>query len=196
MFKIFDSFPEEIVEDALKFHGELALGIILGFKIAVRALKEIDPSVDDSIVLTSETTRCIPDALQAVSRYLLMNGNYHVYTRTYDVGKLAIQITKNHEDLFRLVLSDEYVQNNPALNAWANLGKDKQVSAEEMREVMWNINIDDAFVKKPFVKRVKPEFKGKNVLPCPACGESTSRLSMVDVDGQLICKTCAFFQGD
>jgi formylmethanofuran dehydrogenase subunit E len=184
------------VDDALKFHGELAPGIILGFKMAMRALEEIEPSEEDSIVLTSETTRCIPDALQAVSRYLLVNGNYHVYTRTYDVGKLAIQVTKNHEDLFRLVLTDDYVQNNSALEAWAFLGKDKQVPAEEMRDVMWNIDIEAAFVKKSFVKRVKPEFKGKNVMPCPVCGESTSKLSMVEIDGQLICKTCAFFQSD
>ncbi len=187
-------FPREIVDDAVRLHKHLAPGIILAFKMALRALQEIGSiDRDDIIVLTSETTRCIPDGLQTISRHMLVNGGFHVFTRTYDVGKLSIQVTKNYKDLFRLVLNEDYLAENKDLHAWVYLPKESQLDLDGIRKVMWDIDIEKAFVTKPFTKHVKAEFKGKNVVKCAICGESTSRTSMVEQDGKVVCKTCAFF---
>lgn len=191
--KLIESFPQEIVEDAIRLHKHLAPGIILGFKMAMRALKELAPVEKDIITLTSETTRCVPDALQAVGRYVLQHGNFYLYFRTYDVGKLSIQATKNYKDQFRLVLNDDYLEKNKDFYAWVYLDKDQQRDLNEMRGVLWKININEAFDVVPFKKTIKPEFKGKQVIKCPVCGESTSRLSMIEHEGKITCKTCVFF---
>lgn len=186
--------PDSIIEDAIRMHKHLAPGIILGFKMAARALKELTPSQKDLVMLTSETTRCIPDGLQAVSRYLLVNGGYKIYTRTYDVGKLSIQVSMNYKDAFRLVLDDHYTKQHEVLHAWVFLPKDDQTGLERIREAMWDIDINEAFTLLPFEKHIKPRFKGKNIETCPSCGEATNALSMITIDGRRTCKTCAFFE--
>jgi formylmethanofuran dehydrogenase subunit E len=194
MIKLLAHFPREIIDDALKLHGHLAPGLIIGFKMALRALKEVHITKDDALMLTSETTRCVPDGMQAVSRYLLLHGGYHVYHRTYDVGKLAIQVSLNHEDLFRLVLDNDYVKKDPVFNAWANHGKGNTMPAKKIEDTLWNIDIDKAFIKKPFKKIVNVPIEGKDIVACPGCGEQTTRLTMVQHDGKLVCKTCAIFK--
>ena len=192
--EILHHFPQEITSEAVKMHGHLAPGIIVGFKLALRALKELQPEKEDVIILTSETTRCIPDGLQSLGRYLLLNGGYHVYHRTYDIGKLAIQVTKNHKDLFRIILNEDYVKKNATLNAWVNLGNPCKLPAKEITDALWNIDLEKGLLKKPFMKRVKAGLTGKEAVDCPGCGERTTRLTMVLQDGIYLCKTCAFFQ--
>lgn len=194
--RVVEELPGEIVEDAIRLHKHLAPGIILGFKMVQRALKEVQPGKEDVVILTSETTRCIPDGIQAIGRYLLLNGGYHVYLRTYDVGKLAMQVTVNYKDSFKIVLADDYLQENKEFYAWVFLTKDKQLPLEELRDVMWSIDIDRAFTLQRFKKRIKKEFKGKNILFCPDCGEATARNSMILYKDRLVCKTCAFFEKD
>ncbi len=188
------AFPKEIIDDAKNLHGHLAPGLIVGFKLALRALKELRPTKDDVVMLTSETTRCVPDGLQAVSRYLLGHGGFHVYFRVYDVGKLAIQVAKNHEDLFRLILNNDYIVKDPTLNAWANQGKCEKIPAKKIQDALWGIDIDKGIIKKPFKKVMKPNIEGKEVVTCPGCGEQTTRLTMVPHEGKVVCKACALFQ--
>ncbi len=187
-------FPQEIIDEAVKMHGYLAPGIIIGFKLALRALKELQPQKEDIIMLTSETTRCIPDGLQTLSRYLSLHGGYHLYHRAYDVGKLAIQVSKNHKDLFRIILNEEYVKSNVILNAWANLGRVRELDAKHVQVVLWDIDLDKGFLKKPFEKNIKANLAGKAAVDCPVCGERTTKLTMILQNGQYVCKTCAFFQ--
>ncbi len=191
---IIASFPQEITDDAKDLHGHLAPGLIIGFKLALRALKELQPSKDDVVMLTSETTRCVPDGLQAVSRYLLGHGGYHVYFRVYDVGKLAIQVSVNHQDQFRLIINNDYIVNDPVLNAWANKSKGEKPCAESIQDALWGIDIDKGITKKPFKKVMKGHIEGKEIVACPDCGEQTTRLTMVSHDGKVVCKTCALFQ--
>lgn len=187
-------FPREIIDDATRLHGHLAPGLIIGFKLALLALKELRIDKDDTIMFTSETTRCIPDGVQAMCRYLLVNGGYHVYLRTYDIGKLAIQVSKNHEDLFRIILDNEYIKKNPTLNAWANMGGCETVEAKKLEDALWAIDIDKAFLKKPFKKMLEPGAVDKAIVTCPGCGEQTAKMTMVEKDGKLLCKSCIIFK--
>ena len=186
-------FPQVIINEAKKLHGHLAPGTIVGFKLALRALRELKPNPEDIIILTSETTRCIPDGLQCLSRYLLLNGGFHVYHRTYDVGKLAIQVSKNNQDCFRLILNDSYIRENKTLNAWVNLGMGIMLDQEQLQNELWNLDLDAAFNKKSFKKLLKPNLRGREAILCPICGEKTTQLAMIAQDGKLICKICAFF---
>nr|MDO8084276.1 formylmethanofuran dehydrogenase subunit E family protein [Candidatus Sigynarchaeum springense] len=188
------NLPKEIIDDAVNMHGHLAPGLIVGFKLAQRALKEIRPTKDDVVMLTSETTRCVPDGLQVVCRYLLEHGGYHVYFRVYDVGKLAIQVAKNHEDQFRLIINNDYIKENPTLDAWANQGKCEKIPAKKIQDALWSIDIDKGIVKKPFKKVMRPDIEGKDIVACPGCGEQTTRLAMVTYKGGVVCKACALFQ--
>ncbi|MHA1684419.1 MAG: FmdE family protein [Promethearchaeota archaeon] len=192
--QLLKEFPDSIIQDGIKMHEHLAPGIILSFKMALRVLKEINPAPENIVMLTSETTRCIPDGLQAMCRYFLLNGNYHIYNRTYDVGKLALQVTVDYKDMFRLVIDDAYLAEHKDLYAWVYLSKDKQLPLEEIKEMIWGLDIDKAFKKVSFSKKIKMEFKGKHVSNCPICGESTNELSMIEYEGQKMCKTCAFFE--
>lgn len=189
-----DPFPQPVIDDAIRLHGHLAPGIILGFKMGMHVLELVRPSPGDTVILTSETTRCIPDGLQVMARHLLVNGGYRVYTRTYDVGKLAIQVTVNKKDLYRVVLDEAYVRDHPDLHAWVHLDKGQQLPLEDLRAMMWTVDHRAAFARKPFAKRIKAAVKGKQVEPCPSCGEATSRLSMVRDGDRMTCKTCAFFE--
>ncbi|NMC04074.1 MAG: hypothetical protein GYA24_02620 [Candidatus Lokiarchaeota archaeon] len=186
--------PKDVIDDATRLHGHLAPGLIVGFKLAQRALKEVRPVKDDVVMLTSETTRCVPDGLQAVCRYLLVHGGLHVYFRVYDVGKLAIQVSKNHEDLFRLIVNNDYVQSDPVLNAWTNQGKCDKIPAKKIQDALWGIDIDKGIIKKPFKKVMKPDIEGKEIVTCPGCGEQVTRLAMLSKDGMTACKTCMLFQ--
>jgi formylmethanofuran dehydrogenase subunit E len=193
-----ENLPDEVVEDARQLHGHLAPGIILGFKMAQRAFRDIQTGLVDGdvIMLTSETTKCLPDAFLATSRYLFTKEGWGMYCRTYDVGKLAVQVTVNHEDRFRLVLDEACWQERwPELHAWAFINASGSHAQEsQLTDRMREIDIDRAFLQRPFRKAVKAEFKGKQLEICPECGESTSRQSMVEVDGRLVCKTCVFFE--
>ena len=195
MIDFIEAIPDEVVEDARRLHGHLAPGIILGFKIAQRALRDADPVEGDIVMLTSETTKCIPDALLATSRYLFAAEGWSVYCRTYDVGKLAVQVTVNHEDRFRLVLDEAYwLDHWPELHAWAFTNASGSHEAGGITDLMRDIDIDGSFLQRPFKKVVKLEFKGKQLEICPECNEATSRQSMIEMDGRLVCKTCAFFE--
>jgi len=191
---LIQEIPQDVIKEAIKIHGHLAPGIILGFKMVQRAFLEFSFGKDDVVILVSETTRCIPDGIQAISRHLLIHGGYSVYLRTYDVGKLAIQVNKNHEDLFRVTLNADYLTDHPVLYSWVYLSKSEQASLEDVRESMWCLDIRKAFKVASFRKRLKPEFKKKQILECPLCGEPTAVNSMIEYDGRLTCKTCVFFE--
>lgn len=191
---LIEAFPKEIIDDAVKLHGHYAPGLIIGFKLALRALSELHPMNDDIVMFTSETTRCVPDGLQAVSRYLHARGGFHVYFRVYDVGKLAIQVANNHEDQFRLIIDNDYMKRDPVLNAWANQGKGDKIPAKTIQEALWGIDIDEGITKKPFKKVVRRDIEGKEAVACPGCGEQTTRLTMVRHEGKMVCKACALFQ--
>ena len=133
-------FPQGVIDDAVRLHGHLAPGIILAFKMGMWVFEHVNPAPEDVVILTSETTRCIPDGLQAMARHLLVNGGYHIYTRTYDVGKLSIQVAVNKKDLYRLVLSEDYMQEHQDLYAWVYLDKDEQLPLEDLRIMMWQVD--------------------------------------------------------
>ena len=186
------NFPQEIIDEAVKVHGFLAPGLIVGFKLGLRALKELQPDSEDIIVFTSETFLCIPDALQCMSRYLLLKGGYHVYPRTFDMGKLAIQIFKNQEACFRLILNENYIQKNEILNAWAYLGTGMKLDQKKLQKELWNVDIEAAITKKPFKEMLEADLAKKEIISCLVCGEQTALPSMVVQDGKTLCKMCAY----
>ncbi len=190
--KVIKNIPQETLDEAIKLHGLYAPGMIIGFKLAQRALKELQPRPEDIITLTSETILCIPDALQCLGRYLLLNGGFHIYSRTFDMGKLSIQVARNQKEFFRLVLNDTYIQENEILNAWANLGGGMKLDQEKLQKAMWNMDLDAAIIKKSFKEIPEADLAKKEIVTCPVCGEKTALPSMVVEDGKTMCKICKY----
>ena len=80
--KISQWTPQEFVEEVLKFHGHAAPGVIIGgfmVEIARNALPK-----DTIFDAFSETTQCLPDAIQMLTPCTIGNGwlrilNFGIY---------------------------------------------------------------------------------------------------------------------
>lgn len=63
-------------ENVIEFHGHACPGLALGFRVAMRALKEFEsPAADEEIVAIVENNSCAVDAVQVVTGCTFGKGN-------------------------------------------------------------------------------------------------------------------------
>ncbi len=159
---------DQFMEEARKFHGYPAPGLIIGgymVEMARRALPE--GILFDAI---SETNQCLPDAVQMLTPCTIGNG----WLRIHNFGLYALSFFNKHTgEGVRVHLDVEKMGNYPEIRAWflkekTKAEQDTERLQEEIRQAGQNI----LTLRPVQLLPAAFEHKGKGkIARCPICGE-------------------------
>lgn len=189
------------LEDAVKFHGHLCPGLVIGYRVATFAAEKFkDRSEDEELVVVVENKSCSVDAIQVINGCTFGKGNLvfkdigkHVYTFFKRGDKDALRISINprerredprYNELFPKVRngsatpeeSEEFKQRH-ADRAYAIL----DIPDEELFTVT---NVETEPPEKAMVYRS---------IACAECGEEAMETRLRIKEGNPVCLPC--FEG-
>ncbi len=111
---------DEYFERCKVFHGSLAPGLVLGGVMVDWILEDMGLSREYDAVV--ETRKCLPDAVQLLTKCSVGNG----WMKILDWGKLAITLYDIHtREAMRVSLDDSKLDRYPLVQAWASNTKSK-----------------------------------------------------------------------
>lgn len=156
------------MEEARKFHGYPAPGLIIGGYMVSMARAALPENILFDAM--SETMQCLPDAVQLLTPCTVGNG----WLRIYNFGIYAVTLFDKHSGAgFRVRLDVEKLGPWPEIRAWFLKEKTKaeQDTPELQRQIAQaatSILSMDAIVVRPDLLN----HKGKGtVVCCPLCGD-------------------------
>ncbi|WP_045222168.1 FmdE family protein [Desulfonatronum thioautotrophicum] len=173
----FDDFVLQVRD----FHGSAAPGLVLGGFMVEEARRHLpEATIFDAI---SETTHCLPDAVQLLTPCTIGNG----WLRVISLGRYAVTLYDKYTgEGVRIYLDPDKVEFWPAIRTWYMklLPKKEQDSAALFAE----IKAAGATVCSMEPVQVAPHLlqrKGRGgIVVCPVCKEAYPQL-----DGR-ICRAC------
>jgi formylmethanofuran dehydrogenase subunit E len=197
-------FPESAIKIAEDIHGHMSPGILTGFKMILYGLSKIDITPQDKIIITSENVRCLQDALFSLTHYLINENGWRIYPKVYDVGKLSIQIGKNvhkgipqkNGTIFRVIIKEKVAKNYPFFYKWLYQQEKEKTPMDILLKDIKSAPDEQVFEIVPFSGKMLDfcHISSKNLVQCPICNESVEKMTLIEKDGQLICRVCAFFE--
>lgn len=190
--------PEQIIKTAEDIHGHMSPGLATGFKIILFGLNQITITPQDKIVIVSENVRCLQDAAFSTSNFLIQTNNWRIYPKTYDVGKMSIQIYKNYDrhtgngELFRVVIEPEKVKPYPYFYNWLYQLEKEKAPMDKLLEDIYRAPDEEIFKILPFSGKMTDlcHMMNKNLVQCPECGEFTEKATFLEDK----CRICAYFE--
>jgi formylmethanofuran dehydrogenase subunit E len=178
----------EYLELATVAHGHLCAGQVLGVRLAMLGLSELeihDPIADRKRIVTYvEIDRCVTDAVALVANSRL--GKRALKFR--DWGKVAATFCDLKTGRAVRIAAKESSK-QAAKEMFPELGKD------EGQQKAYAQLPDDVLFTKEWVKvEIQPHdlpgFKGSRVV-CAKCGEGINFKREVTQDGRTLCRACA-----
>ena len=190
--------PEEILKTVEDIHGHMSPGLASGFKIILFGLDHISITPQDKIIIVSESVRCLQDAAFAISNFLIKENNWRVYPKTYDVGKVSIQIHKNYErhsgegELMRIIIDRNEVKAYPLFYNWLYQLEQKKTPLKDLLAEIERVDDEKIFKILPFSGEMTDlcHIMNKNLVKCPKCGEYTEKATFLGEQ----CRICAYFK--
>ena len=190
--------PEQITKIAEDIHGHMSPGLATGFKIILFGLNQLSITPQDKIVIVSESVRCLQDAAFSISNYLIQTNKWRIYPKTYDVGKVSIQIFKNYDkhtgggDIFRVVIDPEKVKPYPLFYNWLYQLEREKAPMGKLLEDINRAPDEEIFKILPFSGKMTDlcHMMNKNLVQCPQCGEFTEKATFLGDK----CRICAYFE--
>ena len=190
--------PEQITKIAEDIHGHMSPGLATGFKIILFGLNQLSITPQDKIVIVSESVRCLQDAAFSISNYLIQTNKWRIYPKTYDVGKVSIQIFKNYDkhtgggDIFRVVIDPEKVKPYPLFYNWLYQLEREKAPMDKLLEDINRAPDEEIFKILPFSGKMTDlcHMMNKNLVQCPQCGEFTEKATFLGDK----CRICAYFE--
>ncbi len=192
---------EHILEESARVHGHLCPGQVLGVKMSMLGLREInisDPKGKDrkNIIVFVEMDRCATDAVQSVTGCTLG----HRTMKFMDYGKMAATfLNLKTGKAVRVLAKEEARQTAKELFPAIENKYEAQLQA-------YKVMSDDQLFEVSEVKvALNPEDMPGRPLgrtTCDACGEQVQDMREVSVHGRVLCRPCAsgsyyeIFQGD
>lgn len=188
--------------EAVKFHGHVCPGLILGYRAATRAMKELASmrSSDEEIVTIVENDTCAVDAIQVVTGCSIGKGNL-IYR---DLGKQAYTFARRDTGkAVRVSINPSFEVKDLDPVYYELRGKVLfgEPTDEERAEVarrsgkVYKKMLDLPDEKLLMVKRISIEipehahlFKS---LTCAECGELVAEHRARVKDGKIVCIPCA-----
>ena len=112
---------EDFLEQIIEFHGSLAPGLVLGGFMVDWAWEAMESAeLVDAVV---ETRKCIPDAVQLLTKCSIGNG----WLRILDWGKLALTLYDfETSEGARVYVDMQKLDHYPMVRAWAMKEKSKE----------------------------------------------------------------------
>jgi formylmethanofuran dehydrogenase subunit E len=176
----------EYLELAAVAHGHICAGQILGVRLAMLGIRELDldPIADRKRIVTYvEIDRCVTDAVALVANCRL--GKRALKFR--DWGKVATFCDLQTGRAIRIAAKESAKQ--AAKELFADL------PTEDGQQKAYAQLPDEVLFSKQWVKvEIRPEdlpgFKGSRVV-CAECGEGINFKREVVQDGRALCRACA-----
>jgi formylmethanofuran dehydrogenase subunit E len=161
------------------FHGHICMGIALGTRISLAALRELGlkPGVKNkNLIVYTEIDRCMTDAVQVVTGCSLG----HRSLKHIDYGRFAATFVNTDTGrAVRGTVKEHYGNDKPIdeqLKALARIPDSELVALQEVR-----VNIPETDLPgSPKEKAV-----------CASCGESVMDGREVKRGGKVLCRACA-----
>ena len=171
-----------LFKKAREFHGHVCPGIILGTRLTIAGLRELDMNPLEparNLVVYMEIDRCGTDAVQAITGCSLGHRNL----KHKDFGKFAATFVDTQNGNAVRVAIDE-----------KNRAEHDKLDIKEVIRLLSEIP-DDEILKIEHVRIIVP----KEDLPgfpvekaiCNKCGEQISDGRHVNANGMMLCKNCA-----
>ena len=159
----------EFVDRVKEFHGFPAPGVVLGGIMVDLALKHIPTGILFNAL--SETSKCLPDAVQLLTPCTTGNG----WLRIQDFGRFALALyDKDTGKGIRVFLNPIRVEDWPEIKNWYYKLKPKEeVDSNELLDSILKggrdlFNLQEIQVKPDLLVKTK---RGKRVI-CPQCQEA------------------------
>jgi formylmethanofuran dehydrogenase subunit E len=160
---------EEFINRVRSFHGHPAPGIIIGgFMVHLAQTQTPEGVLFDAI---SETSACLPDAIQILTPCTVGNG----WLKIVNLGRFALSLyDKYHGDGFRVFLAPDKLEKWPEIKDW--FLKLKSRTEQNREDILSQIKKAGVEICGVSPVQIKPEFlkkrdKGKIVI-CPSCKEA------------------------
>jgi len=170
---------DEDIKKAHDFHGHICTGIVFGVRIARAGLKAIgidDPSKNRDFIVFCEIDRCLTDALQSVTGLSL--GKRRLKFKEY--GKMAAS----------------FVDMNTGNGVRVVCCNDIQMPDDADPVAFWSVYpVEELFRIEQVHIDIPPEdLPGKPIRSarCSRCGEKVMDAKDVLVDGEVLCRPCAY----
>jgi formylmethanofuran dehydrogenase subunit E len=184
---------KNLLSEAVRFHGHLCGGQIIGVRIAMAGLKELE--IKDSrgtegrdLVIFVETDRCVVDAIISVTGRT--PGKRSI--KMMDYGKTAATFVETRTGrAVRVSVRADHVEKVQQL---------KEPHIEKKGEKQANLEALIVIPEKDLlsIERVRVKMRPQDLpgeptdtVTCARCGETVRDMRQVDVDGHLLCKPCA-----
>ncbi|MCL2140969.1 MAG: FmdE family protein [Dehalococcoidia bacterium] len=173
-----NTFQQDL-DNAIAYHGHLCAGQILGVRMARAALahlNSIEPESSPDLVVFVECDRCLADAIGIVTGCKIGRRTL----KWMDYGKSAATfVNTKTKTACRVVLNKHFFAPEGAdlLVYFASI-PDAELLTINMVEV--HLNPED-MPGKPLM-----------AVTCQKCGEEVTDKRHVEVDGTILCKSCAY----
>ncbi|WP_424358928.1 FmdE family protein [Methanocella sp. MCL-LM] len=187
--------------EAVRFHGHVCPKIVLGYRVAKRAMEELgfDRTTDEEIVAITLNDTCAVDAIQAVTGCTLGKGSL-IFK---DCGKMAfVFINRDTGKAVRISEAPgfEVSKIDPLyyeLRGKVIRGEATEEEAAEVKRrsaVVYDMMLHMPDEELLVVKQVEPEVPERARLftsvRCEACGEKMAESRARLKDGKIVCLEC------
>jgi formylmethanofuran dehydrogenase subunit E len=181
---------DRLLQESVKIHGHLCAGQVLGVRMSMLGLSEIeisDPKGADrkSLIVYVEMDRCATDAVQSVTGCSLGKRSM----KFLDYGKMAATFlnTKTGKAVRIVAREDSRVKAKELFPEIEN----KYAGQLEAYKIMTD---EELFDVTEVVVKVRPEdMPGRPMrrVQCDSCGEHVQDMREVYRDGKALCTPCA-----
>ncbi|MBF0458544.1 MAG: formylmethanofuran dehydrogenase [Nitrospirae bacterium] len=181
---------ERLLDESVKIHGHLCAGQVLGVKMSILGLSLVgifDPKGIDrkDIIVYVEIDRCATDAIQSVTGCSLG----HRSMKFMDYGIMAATFLNLKTRTAVRVIAREDARDKAAhYSGIANPYEAQLMAYKQMPN-------EELFYTMPVTVNVPPEdMPGRPIkrIQCARCGDYVQDMRHVGIDGQDVCKACAF----
>ncbi|WP_424353923.1 FmdE family protein [Methanobacterium sp. MBAC-LM] len=192
---------EVLLNRAKDLHGEVCPGVIMGTRMSIAAMKKLnmDPlEPNENLIVTVETDRCMPDAIQAITGCTV--GRRTLKCRDY--GKfVATFVDMTTGEAVRVSAKDDLVDSTPGLWTWfknvAELAKEKNMPKvmEEKKSAIKKLSEmpDEDLLSLVELQIDDTGIPGipQHIVTCSVCGEHVMDKKEIIEDGKPVCQFCA-----
>jgi len=170
---------EELLKNAVSFHGHLCFGLLVGCRVSLLALKllKTEKSKDDELACIAENDSCAVDAVQYIAGCTLGKGNLIIKKYGKHAYTFAIRSNENKEQASAYRITINY-------NALAGLNK-----KDRMKKIMKSED-DELFNVEKIKLRLPEKAKVYSSAQCTKCKEQVMLKKTFKVKGKLYCMVC------
>jgi len=151
------------------FHGNVAPGLIIGGFMVDLAKKHLpDETLFDAI---SETSACLPDAIQLLTPCTIGNG----WLKVLNFGRYALSLYEKYTgEGVRVFMDSSKIEHWPMIKDWFfKLKTKKEQDANRLKDEIIDAGHDILTVQQVTIERAFLEKKGKGaIVNCPTCNEA------------------------